>query len=30
MSDENSRESFGLNPKPWNFVIKDLVAKYVN
>jgi nucleoside-diphosphate-sugar epimerase len=30
MSDENSRESFGLNPKPWNFVIKDLVARYVN
>ena len=28
MSDEKSRKTFGLKPKPWEFVIRDLVAKY--
>ena len=29
MSDENSRKTFGLKPKPWNLVIKDLVKQYL-
>jgi len=28
MSDENSRKTFGLKPKSWNLVIKDLVKQY--
>ena len=28
MSDEKTRKTFGLKPKPWNFVIRDLVAQY--
>lgn len=28
MSDERSRKTFGLKPKPWDFVIRDLVAQY--
>lgn len=28
MSDEKSRKTFGLKPKPWNLVIKDLVNQY--
>jgi nucleoside-diphosphate-sugar epimerase len=28
MSDEKSRKAFGLKPKPWDFVIRDLVAAY--
>lgn len=28
MSDEKARKTFGLKPKPWNLVIRDLVAQY--
>ena len=28
MSDEGSRKTFDLKPKPWEFVIRDLVAQY--
>lgn len=28
MNDENSRKTFGLKPKQWDFVIRDLVAHY--
>ena len=28
MSDEKSRKTFGLKPKPWNLVIKDLINQY--
>jgi nucleoside-diphosphate-sugar epimerase len=28
MSDENSRKTFGLQPKPWNQIISDLVSEY--
>ena len=28
MSDEKTRKTFGLKPKPWDFVIRDLVAHY--
>jgi nucleoside-diphosphate-sugar epimerase len=28
MSDEKARREFGLEPKPWKVVIKDLVAQY--
>jgi hypothetical protein len=28
MSDERSRKAFGLKPKPWDFVIRDLVSQY--
>lgn len=30
MSDENSRKTFGLQPKDWNQVIFDLVSEYRN
>ena len=30
MSDEKSRKTFGLQPKPWDLVIGDLVSKYKN
>lgn len=30
MSDENTRKTFGLNPKPWNQFISDLVSEYTN
>lgn len=30
MSDEKSRKAFGLKPKPWDLVIRDLVAAYRN
>ena len=28
MSDEKARTTFGLKPKPWDWIIKDLVAAY--
>jgi hypothetical protein len=28
MSDEKARKAFGLKPKSWDLVIKDLVASY--